>query len=212
MLNAFSVMGRIVPTKHRHVLNEMMTRGLWRDGTAIYGGAVTCTHGPSQSFEMNEALMQRGWETDWGNDGVRKTKPFEAYGPHGNKISYIGAYTEPSECTTHVHVGITDCDFSGGLLEFATLEAIDCGMMPVITAPFVPHAGTQCALYPIQQEFKSFTPKRATQASDQFYKEIADVIRQAYDDWSPELVAHNRACIAEENDPKRIAKLILENL
>jgi hypothetical protein len=209
-----ATIGRMIPTKHRHVICEMLTRGVLKHTTALFGGTCCCTHGPSETYMIQERLVERGWTSDWGDDGVRKTKPFRAELPgHDNVIQYLGAYQTPWEVLqhAHVHVGITDCDFSGGLLEFATLEAIDHGCVPVITQPFVPHCGTGAVVGVIPHGFHKFTVKSATEASDSFYEAIAGVVDVAMTLRTLERVRHNRDCVARENDPTRHAALYLEN-
>lgn len=213
-LVTLAVIGRMIPTKHRHVVNEMLTRGMLRDATCYYGGGCVCTHGPSETYVMNEQLAEAGWETSWGDDGVRKTKPFTArHASTANHVHYLGAYVDPYEVLhrSKCHVGITDCDFSGGLFEFATLEAIDCGCLPIVTEPFYPHVGTDVECLRIPHAIKKFSPKVAREALDELYERIADCVITANSSWSPEAVRHNRECVARENDPRRHARTFLEN-
>jgi len=208
----FAVIGRMVPTKHRHVTNEMLTRGMLKNAHAHYGGGCVCTHGPSDTYVMQERLGQDGWATDWGDDGVRKTKPFEAWHENGNVVEYHGAYVDPYEVLQHArcHVGITDCDFSGGLLEFATLEAIDCGCLPIVTRPFVPDFGTQCELGVIEREFRKFGHRACKDESNALYEEMAELVADASRRWGADVIQHNRECIRVENDPREQAKTLIE--
>jgi len=206
--------GRMIPTKHRHLINECMTRGMLQGWEAEYGGACVCTHGPSETYCMTEQLEERGWTTDWGDDGVRKTKPFKAThaGTH-NTIYYAGCYEHPREvcCFSRAHVGITDCDFSGGLLEFATLEAMDCGCVATVTEPFRPHyrpAAYELAVW--TESIRSLTYKRCLLASDGFYADLAETIRSAADRWSRELVCNNREAIRQLHYPTIHARTFIE--
>jgi hypothetical protein len=211
---SLAVIGRMIPTKHRHFVNEILTRGHLPGWVAHYGGACSCTHGPSETYIMTEQLTERGWTTNWGDDGVRKTKPFTANnGANRCVIIYHGAYTDPREVLTRArcHVGITDCDFSGGLFEFATLEAIESGCFPVITTPFVPHGGTNVSYCEIKHEFRKFTPKSARECSDSLCVHAANAIEQAaFNAGDFKALADNWHAIRSENDPKKIAQLFID--
>jgi len=209
---SLGVIGRIIPTKHRHVVNEMLGRGLYRNSSTYYGGSCSCTHGPSETFMMVEQLGRLGFEHDWPG-GTRRNAAFTArHREYGAEVTYRGCYEQPWEVLSdaRVHVGITDCDFSGGLLEFATLEAIDCGCSPLITRPFVPHAHPERYDLTIwERSFRKYGFTQAAREGDALFAELSEVVDQASRGWTLERARANRIALRELHDPRRHALALL---
>lgn len=230
-----AAIGRVVPTKHRHLYNEMCLQGLpdrLRGLSLVYGGGCSATHGPSHSFELWEQLVGRPaevlpgdgttptpYENDRGWDGTRlggvcNTNRWRCWNDECS-IEYYGAYESPSEVLGKclAHLAITDCDFSGGLAEFSTLEAISNLCVPIVTRPFVPHAQPdEIQWVVIEREFAGMSLKRLEQSGLKYeiLGEIASCIASALDIASYDLAMHNWNCVQRQNDPRRVANLFLQ--
>ena len=91
---------------------------------------------PSESYRLYEQLVLAGFSGD-RPEGTQRSVPWVAEKGDA-RVHYYGAYGHPREAvldTYHgvdVFVGLTDEEFSGRQLECSTLEAIDCGCVPVI--------------------------------------------------------------------------------
>jgi len=223
-----ATLGRVIPTKHRCFLNYVID-SLMSNVDCVYAGGCGLANGPSYTFVTFEQLLEFGWDGVWNgepisydeadcivlhNSGTRSTKPWVATSKD-RRVEYRGAYFEPADVLYDavVHVGITCSRFSGGLLEFSTLEAIDCGLLPIVSRPFVPDAGGDFHLEVIEHAFVgSPVPKSVPRIPEleRISTLTHNAIERAFSAWHVELVKHNRHVLTTHHDPKRHAKLFIE--
>lgn len=225
--------GRMTQIKFRHLLNEMVYRDLWPWPTAnlVYGGATSVTYGPSESFELYEQIMGRPDDErnppsdEWvgtREGGVRSNTVWRAereYPPA--VVEYRGAYEHPMEVAgdIDIHVGITDHVFSGGLCEFSTMEAIDCGCFPVISEPFDAGLGLEQVVIPRAYHGVGLSAMITSRRKPEKYpdvptmfQELRDALLAAGAARSEETVRHNRTVLAERCDPRIHARAFLEGV
>lgn len=209
-------LGRVTQIKYRHVISELAIRGMWPwDGSwVLYAGAASTTWGPSESYELFEQLTKAGWNGT-REGGVRSTKVWRAGPPDGSMvIEYLGAYERAQDVAlqAHIHVGITDSLFSGGICEFSTMESIDGGCVPIISEPFVvPCLKFEQAVIP--RSFHGIGVSTVGKHPDvpQILEELRSALLEASQlSGRDEIVRYNRQVLREQCDPTIHARAILE--
>lgn len=136
-------LGRVTKVKYKHYISQCIIAGMLPNWQVIYAGGSSCQIGPNESYQLYEQCVRAGLSPHQREGGAKSAYPWVA-GP----VQYYGMYQQASEIALgcKVHVGITDYKFSGGLLEFSTLEAIDCGCIPVVAQDFVPPYGDEMCI------------------------------------------------------------------
>lgn len=134
-------LGRTTRRKYKHYVNWARIAGHLTDWDIVHAGGCVATHGPSESYILYEQLIEAGWVGE-REPGTRRNVKWEAWHPEwtdNGAIRFEGTYGHPREVVppgAQVFCGLTDENYSGGLHEFGTLEAIDCGMVPVVPKSF----------------------------------------------------------------------------
>lgn len=187
-------------------------------------GACSSGLGPSPTFLTFEAMMQLDPESQrkrYGND------PLDVTGMGGNIVAsylwdwkysggqvvrYLGVYADPTAVTQRLglHLGLTVANFSGGLVEFASLEAMDAGSMSMVL-PNVSHPDYVQSVLP---EVKSW-PGMKKQLNDmESLRFLADRINAYHefvtDEMREDARRHNREAIRRNNDPAKVGERIVE--
>jgi len=214
----FAVLGRFASPKMRHCLHRAWDEHSGTHASFLHAGAAGVAMAPSRSFILFEELCDELGYDGWRDLEPHSVNPLDKCGNvcgiqknalfhiarAGNTIDYIGQYVHHRDVATRarVHVGITDCQFSGGLFEYATLEAIDGGMIPVVTREFTPsitEMRPSIVEYPVSSDSKSWYRAHGPVAGPM----IADAMRDALRDSSDlDRRRHNRDVICSENDPR----------
>lgn len=203
--NSLAVIGRMVTTKYRHVIDNMAIEGYLDGWDITYAGSVAACGHANAEFMCYERLVRGGFEGERYGGIVRPTT-WTCKGRAG--VQYVGAYVDPIDVLRDisVHVGITDCDFSGGLLEFSTLEAIDCGCIPVVSQPF---AVGKCVMGVIHYGFNRIGEAGLLKHKD---KDLIFQLTQGAINFANnnDVRKYNREVIARDHNPAVLADLFIQ--
>lgn len=197
------------------MLDPRITTEIW--------GACSAGLGPSPTFVTFEGMINldpASQRRRYGNDPLDKTGmggnivasymwDFKYSG--GQVVRYLGVYDTPTDVTKRMglHLGLTVANFSGGLVEFASLEAMDAGSMSMVL-PNVSHPDyVQSVLDPqpnwpgVPKQLKQMETLKPMADRINAYLDITDDQRRAVRDF-------NRAAIRRNNDPANVAARIVE--
>lgn len=207
------MLSRSLPSKHWHVITEAAIASLLDGWRVTLAGACNATLSPSYTFELYERLTAVGYDGDRRGGVCNTTSWTASLGPRAD-IFYYGAYADPMEGArwSRVHVSLSDCKYSGGLNEFTTMESVDCGCAPVITQPFVPHAGTSAEYTVMSRGFTGLSMPTLIKREDalDILEDVRDAVVTAHDRWCEDLVIHNLETITREHDPRLVLRRLVE--
>lgn len=220
-------LGRVTKIKYRHLVNELAVRGRLPPGvtTVLYGGGSSCQTGPNESFQLYEHLVDtEGWSGQ-REGGSKSASPWVA-SKNGLTVEYYGMYGQASDVALgcSAHVGLTDTGFSGGLLEFSTLEAIDCGCVPIVNQAFVvPYLDQMIAeVVPYDmhgkhgvigtpfQKFDLNRERNYDETREAWLDSLELKLKSAVSQHGCESVRQNRSVLAREHDPRKHAEAFIK--
>lgn len=185
--------------------------------------------GASRSFALYEGLLDNAEKyARYGDQEEKKDDPKVT--EHGNIIRpylwdirlssgqlvrYLGNYTDPVRVCDRlaVHVNLTGFKYSGGLVEYSTLEALDSGAI-CITPNHVSDDRFQTLRIDVENPPGGIaTAKKSTQLLEDLAKNINGALAFAMNG-DPTVrqasIEHNREAIREVNSAKKVAKTFLE--
>lgn len=222
--------GRFIFNKGQPTL-AMATKDL-PDGTLCeLWGASSVGVGPSPTYLTYETLVKEyclGHEDEgaayvrhgkgetgvgepWSGGNIVAPYLWDLRFPGGKQVvRYLGVYGDSAGVCRRmaVHASLTLASFSRAAVEFATLEAMDAGCVPVITDN-VAHPDYRTFDVPSPKSWS--TPERQTRFP-QIVTPVTEKVREALaltDEERQELVVHNRAAVARNNSPARVAGEVL---
>lgn len=195
----------------------------------LWGSASTGL-GTNVTFNVYEGLLPKASNYKrYGDQEEKAAKGDPAVTEHGNTIRpfpwdirledgplvrYLGNYTDPVYTATRlgVHVNLTGYKFSGGLVEFSTLEAMDAGSL-CITPNHVSDDRYKTMRIDIENPPGSMkSALERTDVAEQVGATIAQLLDagDTHPDWRQDTVHHNRKMLRWINDPKMIAQGMIE--
>ena len=191
----------------------------------LWGSAATGL-GASTTFVTYEGLLEQAeWYQRYGDQEEKKDHPkatehgniirpfpWEMKLKTGQHVRYLGNYTDPilvCEGLT-VHINLTGYKYSGGLVEYSTLEAMDAGSYCMAPKHV---ANERFSMATIDLENPPGGVKTALKNTE-LLKSVAETVdtlmESALDGNHEEAVRYNREVIRDYNDPKKVATLFLE--
>jgi hypothetical protein len=205
---SIATIGRVIPTKYRHLISQAVIEGHLKHLNIVYAGSNSGAQGPVESFLLWEQLEKGGFTGTRDSPGVKKPSRWRCDGGEGVHVEFRGAYDDPWDVLhdCNAHVGIADCDFSHGLLEFATLEAIDCGLAPVVSEAYLPHAKSCENVIAWPHRVKSIG-KAKVRGQTQMFADLRDCVERALA-LPQEARDANREMIKALHDPKLHAEAL----
>lgn len=232
--------GRITGAKNRGLIWRALNT-IGAKGSVVFRGASSVTNSACEAYLIYKRMHDigyRGWReetnADTGLGPVQRPLPWTVE-KEGLRFEFNGAFDSVWKGfgDMQVHLSVTDCGFSGGLLEFSTLEAMDAGCICIITKEFLPDyplttgpfgsVGDSSVGPPpgivvmdIGVEFGE-SKKFQEESGELFCEQLARALDEAacmYSDPNRrrELVAANREWIRKHCDPKQHAAAILEGV
>lgn len=222
--------GRFMFNKGCHLV--AMAANQLRDDTVVeLWGSSSTGLGTNTTFAVYEAMLDYAAHYKrYGDQDAKRAAGDPNVTEHGNTIRpylwdvrtkggalvrYLGNYTDPVSTAGRlgVHVNLTGFKYSGGLVEFSTLEAMDAGSL-CITPDHVSDGRYRTSRVGIVNPPGSI---KATQKD----LSVVDTVAQAI---SPiqefilsgnytahqQIVEHNREQIRQISDPAKIAAQVLE--
>lgn len=206
-VNTVGISGRCTPNKG-HQLVGMLPAIM--DVDAVLWGAASKGLGANFTYIIWENLAKAGAVQEW-RDGPDKHTPLNPFPwrvrwPDGQTTTYRGNYeTNEIMDTMDVHVNLTSPAFSGGLVEFSTLEAIDAGKPIIVNENVYDDRLTA--------ETVNIVPPSVERLARGEAKAMADLWRlcRAIDSTLFNFTAlhHNRRVVEHFNHPGRIARKFL---
>lgn len=129
----------------------------------------------------------------------------------GQIVRYLGVYSDPVQITRRMglHLGLTVANFSGGLVEFASLEAMDAGSMSMVL-PNISHPDYAQSILPEQKNWLGL-PRQIKDMET--LRPLADRVNKYLDitdDQRLAIALHNREAVKRNNDPAKVAARIVE--
>jgi hypothetical protein len=217
------VLGRVTKVKYRHYVNHMAITGRLRGWDVVYAGGSSCQQGPNESFMLYEHLERAGATNCQREGGSKSASPWSAE-IADCRISFYGVYDHPQDVVAGatVHVGLTDHLFSGGLMEFSTLEATAEGLIPVISRPFVPPYGEDFVMSVLELEMHGHHGGAKTAEGfgvldtskdpviDEICDDLAECVYRARAQHTHQNWDLNQIAMRKHNDPAAVAKVFLE--
>uniref|UniRef100_A0AAU6R689 Glycosyltransferase n=1 Tax=Micrococcus phage Kurnik TaxID=3092208 RepID=A0AAU6R689_9CAUD len=197
------------------MIDPQLTTEIW--------GACSAGLGPSPTFVTFEGMINldpTSRRKRYGND------PEDVTGMGGNIVAsytwdfkystdqvvrYLGVYSQPTEVTKRLglHLGLTVANFSGGLVEFASLEAMDAGSMSM-ALPNVARPEYAMSILPATDVWRG-VPKQVQDIEQLRF--LADQVNRyvaVTDEQRLAAALHNRATVRRLNDPSAIGERIIE--
>ena len=212
-------MGRFIYNKGQHIV-AMSGAFMPEDVTVEVWGACSIGMSASPTFITYEELVRKGpWDGQrFGPDGtdgnVIQPYNWEARLAGHAMVKYLGNYDKPLEVASRfvAHAGLTSGNFSRGLVEFSTLEAMDGGALPIVPKHLADDEFEMFVL-PTYENALSFSKLRA---DDSTVHELADMYMKCLDVWQDvternRIVQHNREVMRKRNDPKVIAQIFIDS-
>jgi hypothetical protein len=127
-------------------------------------------------------------------------------------VRYLGNYTDPilvSEGLT-VHINLTGYKYSGGLVEYSTLEAMDAGSY-CLAPTHVSNGRFSMATIDLENPPGGVkTALKDVPLLKTVAEKVDTLMESALDGNHEEAVRFNREVIRDYNDPKKVATLFLE--
>jgi hypothetical protein len=214
------ITGRYVPNKGHHALALASAyKGYPKVKTELWG-SCSIGAGPSMSFQTYEYMTQQmglpgerfGNDIGSGHGGdLLRGYPWEVKRPDGHYVSYMGGYPDAASLCKRlmVHVDLTSSNFSGGLVEFSQLEAIDAGCN-MVALKTVWHDDLIGTVLPEVPAWKSEKKLWTTPEGNAMLASVANGITTSLaDDQRDEHAVHNRRAVARINNPAIVAERFL---
>lgn len=217
--------GRFMFNKGSHVV-ALAAQYTHSDTRVDLWGSAAAGLGASTTFVTYEALLdQAEWYQRFGDQEAKKDHPKAT--EHGNIIRpfpwemklktgqfvrYLGNYTDPvlvSESLA-VHVNLTGYKYSGDLVEYSTLEAMDAGSLCIAPSHV---SNTRFSMNEITLQNPPGTPKSALKDEELLRfigGQIDFTMESALAGHNDEAVFYNREVMRDYNDPKKVAKMFIE--
>lgn len=197
------------------MLDPRITTEIW--------GACSSGLGPSPTFLTFEAMIQldpTSQRKRYGNDPEDRTGMggnivasflWDFKYTEGQVVRYLGVYSDPTAVTKRLglHLGLTVANFSGGLVEFASLEAMDAGSMSMV----LPNVSHPDYIQAVLEPQDSWYGMKRQLANMETLRPMADRINAYLD--TPEATRlavkrHNREAIRRNNDPSVVGQRIVD--
>lgn len=224
-LPTVGMMGRFMPNKGPHVGMLAACERLGAGYVYEQWGSSSKGAGCSPTYDVWR-MLQEHYE---GSAAVRYFKDYEVFPgnktnpyhwdvrtPRGLLVRYMGNYTDPIATAARlgVHLALTSSKFAGGVVEYATLEAMDAGCMCATPRAF---SDERLMAY-VLPEYSDVVGMKGTvrDRMDTDVKEVGDAVvgllsRIAFEPaWCDEVTAYNRRSIQIRNDPARVAADVIE--
>jgi len=212
-------MGRFIWNKGQHIV-AMAGAFLPEDVTVEIWGACSIGMSASPTFVVYEEFVRKGeWEGKrFGPDGtdgnVIQPYNWEARLPGHAMVKYLGNYDKPLQTASRMvaHAGLTSGNFSRGLVEFSTLEAMDAGAFPIVPK-HLSDPEFEMFVLPTYENALSFAKLRV---DDSTVRELASMYEKCLDVWQNEaerkrIVQHNREVIRKRNNVVAIAQTFVDS-
>jgi hypothetical protein len=217
--------GRFMFNKGSHVV-ALAAQYTHSDTRVDLWGSAAAGLGASTTFVTYEALLdQAEWYQRFGDQEEKKDHPKAT--EHGNIIRpfpwemklktgqfvrYLGNYTDPVlVCESlAVHVNLTGYKYSGDLVEYSTLEAMDAGSLCIAPSHV---SNTRFSMNEIKLQNPPGTPKSALKDEELLRfigSQIDFTMESALAGHNDEAVFYNRNVMRDYNDPKKVAKMFIE--
>lgn len=220
--------GRVMFNKGTHVValaateirDEALEVELW--------GAATMGLSANVTFSIYESLLPHAERyARYGDQEEKRAAGHPGVTEHGNTIRpflwdvrltsgpvvrYLGNYVDPVETSARlrVHVNLTSSKYSGGLVEYSTLEALDAGCLcvtpehvssDVFITRRVPISAPPGTIASTLKNWDVVTGMAAV---------ISETLRESNDEvHRREVVQHNRQALRRVNDPRAIADVVV---
>jgi glycosyltransferase involved in cell wall biosynthesis len=226
--NTVGTTGRFIFNKGPHLVALAASQLVQTDTTVELWGSAAAGLGASATFVTYESLLplaekyarygdqeekrgQPGW-TEHGN--IIRPFRWDVRLKAGPIVRYLGSYTDALAVAERlsVHVNLTGLKFSGGLVEFSTLEAMDAGAICITT----PQTSKPEVFDTFEFDLEN-PPGTPTSAAKQprltwnLAQRISEVLEFATEDPEnrDELVRHNRDALRDYNNPTSVARTFL---
>ena len=217
--------GRFIYNKGQHIV--CMAGGLLpEDVTVEVWGACSIGPSPSPTYIVYETLLNKlGWTgTRYGHDksseddpaGGNIIQPFnwDARLDGRALVRYLGNYTQPVQTAERmaVHANLTSSSFSGDLVEFSTLEAMDAGALSIVPRHLSDDAFRASVLPTfsvapsIPKLLKDMTPVEELAVA---IEKCLAIRRDPH--LTRDIVRHNREVLRTRNDPRVVAETMIES-
>lgn len=224
--------GRFIFNKGPHLV--ALAAGLLEpsDATVELWGSAAAGLGASTTFVTYEALLAsaekyaRYGDQEAKKDDPRVTEHGNTIRPYlwdvrlktGQLVRYLGNYTDPVAVSERlaVHVNLTGYKFSGGLVEYSTLEAMDAGSFCIVP----PHVhDSRFMLQKFELENPPGTPNAALKQPELLQRLATTINEQLeYATTTDPSIMHgndtmreiNRNAIREVNNPATIAQTFID--
>jgi hypothetical protein len=221
--------GRFMFNKGSHLV-AMAGNQLRSDAIVEIWGSCSTGLGTNATFAVYEAMLEHAAQYKrYGDQDAKRAAGYEKVTEHGNTIRpyhwdirthggalvrYLGNYTDPIATASRlgVHVNLTGFKYSGGLVEFSTLEAMDAGSL-CITPDHVSDDRFRTSRIGVLNPPGSVgSTKKNPEIVDQVAQAIIPLQEFAVSGSRAhrEIVEHNREQIREISDPAKIAAQVLE--
>lgn len=221
--------GRFMFNKGSHIVG-LAGQHLDPDTTVEIWGSCSVGRGPNLTFNLYEVIKPMAVPGQYirhhnsdpnhpkANEDGNIVQPFlyDVRIKDHALVRYLGNYVDPVGTCARlgVHVDLTAKKYSGGLVEFVTLEAMDAGSVCITP----PHVSDPANFRTLVLDWFVNPPGSVTSAvkDPDTTLRVATAIKQAlsFQDQPYEvhrdLVRHNRESVRRVNDPKVIAERVLE--
>jgi len=244
------MIGRVTTQKHQHYLLWLITQGLLPGWDVVIAGGSAQSRAPSETYLMYEMLVRKA-EVQWGRPApdedphvkalwhwtatrggpdddpmdVIRALPWEFHGWDAS-AAFLGLYEDPLEVLSgvDVHVAVTTSDYSGGLFEYSTLEAMDAGCAPITARAFTPWYCDQFQIEIFEppldghqggvqwEDGKNGLDPGSDPMAEARCRLLHACVTRAYDMRTQELVQHNREMLVKHNHPRLTCEALLQAL
>ena len=198
-----------------YMIDPSFTIELW--------GACSAGLGPSPTYVTFEGMINLDPQSQrkrYGNDPEDRTGMggnivasylWDFKYTTGTVVRYLGVYSDPVQVTSRLglHLGLTVANFSGGLVEFASLEAMDAGS----TCMVLPNISRPEYALSVLPEVKAWSgvPKQVANIEQlRFLADRVNAFKGVTEDQRMAAARHNRATVRRLNDPGAIGESIIE--
>lgn len=219
--------GRFMFNKGCHIV-AMGAKYLNPDTTVELWGSSSTGLGTNTTFATYEAILEDAAHYKrYGDQDEKRAAGDPNVTEHGNTIRpflwdvrlnqgqlvrYLGNYTDPVGIASRLgtHVNLTGLKYSGGLVEFSTLEAMDAGSL-CITPDHVSDSRYRTSRVQLVNPPGSIkSTQKDLSVVENVAATVAAVSEYASTGAQQEIVEHNRTMIREISDPVKIATQVLE--
>jgi hypothetical protein len=166
-----------------------------------------------QKVRYKDPSKAKDLETEDGNVYTSYNWDFKAEGRC--MVRYMGNYTDPVATASRLGVNVALSGvFAGGLVEYASMEAMDAGCLTITPGRFSDPSWFRMTV--LNDFEKTCTIGRFIESQLHQAKYVGEALRQCMDvieqrpDEAHEIVAHNRRAIEVRNNPADVAKLLIE--